>query len=157
MKYKIFNYRNLSYVVIKESDNDPDYTVLLLTTGDCKDCHFYRESYDPYLSGKCNIEGGVEICGKGCLKFITKMSVHYGYYNSSNSVKDDFEDLIISTIKSIETTISTSINLKDRINSVIESEYCRDICPYNGNCSKIDNCVKNRLVDKLLKVINNEE
>ena len=154
MKYRIFNYKSLSYAVIKELDNYPEYTVLLLTNGDCKDCHFYKESSDPYLSGRCSIEGTVEICGKGCLKFITRMFVYYEHYNSENSVKEDFEDLIISTIKSIEN--NTDSNIKDKINSIIKSEYCSDICPYNDNCSRIDNCVKNRLVDKLIKVINDE-
>lgn len=155
MKYKLFNYRDLPYVVIKESYNSQDYIVLLLTDGDCKDCHFYKESNSPYLSGKCNIEGGVEICERGCLKFITKISTYYEYHNLSNSVKDDFRDLIISVIKSIEN--NTDMNIKDRINSIIKSEYCSDICPYNDNCNEINNCVKIRLVDKLLKVINNEE
>lgn len=154
MRYKLFNYRDLPYVVIKESYNSQEYMVLLLTDGDCKDCYFYKKSKFPYLSGRCSIEKGAEICERGCLKFITKISISHDKYYVDNSVKDSFHNSIIFAIRFIEN--NTDIDIKDKINSIIKSEYCSDICPYNGNCSRIDNCVKNRLVDKLIKVINDE-
>ena len=131
VRYHIFAYGGEFYIVINFYD---EYKVYRKTTikNTCRSCDLYD-----YTDGKCQIFSEEDInlnnthlCTGGCLEQIRSDFII------------EFNALVRKSIKVIE----NEYLVIDKLSATIESEYCKDICPYSGKC--IPNCIKDLLIKK---------
>lgn len=132
VRYHIFAYAGIFYIVINFHDEYKLYRKSTLRNS-CNFCSLYDN-----INMECQISSEEDfsshrthLCNGGYLELI-----------AYDSTCEEFKSLVKRSIKAIE----NKYLLIDILSATIESEYCKDICPYSGKC--IPNCIKDLLIKK---------
>lgn len=131
VRYHIFAYGGEFYIVINFYDEYKVYKNRRTTTeSTCSFCSLYIDRRCQIYSEDINLNN-THLCTGGYLDQIR-----------SDIMSAEFNSLVRMSIKAIE----NEYLVIDKLSAAIESEYCKDICPYSGKC--IPNCIKDLLIKK---------
>lgn len=158
MKHKFikFKYRNENYVLIGYSSDGIDYEILCCKYNQesCPSCMFEQNS--PHTTSSCmlyEIGDSTDICHNGSLSLVAEVFSDLSIKSPNGILSDQFKELIIDSYNILLTKLIKDNNNRitisiDTIDNILKSEFCDDMCPYNDiNC--IDNCIKDRILNKL--------